>query len=199
MAPVVRRAVFADGVALTRMRLDFVEASHPDRAVPDEFVHATRLFFERHLAAPGPIVFWVAEADGQIIAHAALILFQKLPNLKNLGGLEGYVSNVFTLAAHRRRGLAAALLHVVMADARERGIGRLWLYTSEDGEPLYARAGFERAVSDTPMMELDLAKLRTLRATLDESIAAGGYIDDSELDASLNKQAEELRQRGIGE
>lgn len=157
MAPLIRRAVPADSGALARLRLDFVQASHPDRNVTNAFAHATQAFFEAHLTAPGPIAFWVAEDAGQIVAHAALILFQKLPNLQNFGGLEGYVSNVLTLAAHRRRGIAAALLDAVMADARERGIGRLWLYTSEDGEPLYARAGFERAVGDAPMMELHLA------------------------------------------
>ncbi|MDB5359111.1 MAG: acetyltransferase [Rhodospirillales bacterium] len=157
MAPIVRRAVPADSGALTRLRLDFVSASHPDRPIPDDFVDATRRFFGTHLAGSSPIAFWVAEEQGRIIAHAALILFQKLPNLQNPGGLEGYVSNVLTLAAHRRRGIAAGLLDAVKADARERGIGRLWLFTSEDGEPLYARAGFERAANDAPMMELMLS------------------------------------------
>jgi|SRR5579859_350272 len=155
MVPVIRRAVPADCAALTQMRLDFVRESHPHRVVSAEFAAATRRFFEERLGTSEPVAFWLVEADGQVIAHAALILFQKLPNLSNLSGREGYVSNVLTLAAHRRRGVAAALLEAVTADARERGIGRLWLYTSADGEPLYARAGFERAASGAaPMMEL---------------------------------------------
>lgn len=43
------------------------------------------------------------------------------------------------------------------------------------------------------------AKLHALRATLEASMSAGGYVDDDGLDAALDQEAEELRRRGIGE
>jgi len=42
------------------------------------------------------------------------------------------------------------------------------------------------------------AKLKSLRATLDASIAAGGQVSDKQLDAALARRGEELRLKGVG-
>jgi GNAT superfamily N-acetyltransferase len=204
MTFVIRPAVLADSAVLTRMRLDFVQASHPECPMGDELAQATRAFFDARLVAPGVLSFWVAEANGQVVAHAVMTLFQRLPNLGNVTGREGYISNLVTLPGYRRRGIAAALMAAMTAEARELGMGRLWLYASAEGEPLYAGLGYSQAVSDVPMMELNLAEQpeaarRSLCATLEASIAAGGYVDDLALNAAFADEALKLRLRGVGE
>lgn len=41
-------------------------------------------------------------------------------------------------------------------------------------------------------------RLQALRATLDASIAAGGEVDEDELDRAIAKRADELKRHGIG-
>jgi GNAT superfamily N-acetyltransferase len=48
---------------------------------------------------------------------------------------------MFTLPAHRRRGLARQLLEVLIAHVRQVGIKRLFLESSREGQPLYEKFG----------------------------------------------------------
>jgi len=159
MTQLIRRAMVADLDALTRLRIDFMQDAHGDAPLPIDFTETTRRFYEDRLAEPGSLVFWVAERDGQVVAQAMISLFQRLPNLSNPNGLEAYVSNFYIDSAYRRQGIGTALLEALVADARDRAVGRLWLYASQAGEGLYAGAGFEHVVRAVPEMELNLADL----------------------------------------
>ena len=50
---------------------------------------------------------------------------------------------VATLAEHRGQGLARRLLHVALAEARERGLRDLEPPGDQVGYPVYARLGYE--------------------------------------------------------
>ncbi|WP_322083468.1 GNAT family N-acetyltransferase [Burkholderia sp. BCC1972] len=54
------------------------------------------------------------------------------------------VDRVGTADAYRRRGLAMQLLAAIVAHARQRGAQRVWLVSTEAGQPLYRAAGFMR-------------------------------------------------------
>ncbi|WP_010217610.1 GNAT family N-acetyltransferase [Sphingomonas sp. PAMC 26621] len=67
--------------------------------------------------------------------------------LKALGDAQGEVKSMRTAPAHLRRGVAAALLDHLIAEARARGYRRLSLETGTDApfeaaHALYERAGF---------------------------------------------------------
>ncbi|MDF2368560.1 GNAT family N-acetyltransferase [Sneathiella sp.] len=84
------------------------------------------------------ITFWRAELAGELLGCGAL---------KELAGNAGEIKSMHTAAAHRGKGVAAALLLHVMATARERGYKKLFLETgSQPGfkpaRSLYARHGF---------------------------------------------------------
>lgn len=55
----------------------------------------------------------------------------------------GELAGVFTVAARRRRGLAAAVCTGLLNDARAEGGTHAWLSAAEDARALYARIGFE--------------------------------------------------------
>lgn len=80
--------------------------------------------------------------DGEVVASATLALFVRPPYPGNLTGREGYLLNMYTLPAHRRQGLAGALLDQMADYARGQQLGRVWLHASEEGRPLYERMGF---------------------------------------------------------
>ncbi|NMO16112.1 GNAT family N-acetyltransferase [Pyxidicoccus fallax] len=99
----------------------------------------------RHLlkALPeGRFHVWLAMAGTEAVACSGLVPFERPPAASDLGGLEGYVLNMYTAPAWRGRGLARALLAELMAFAREAGMSKLWLHASEDGRPLYEKVGF---------------------------------------------------------
>lgn len=87
---------------------------------------------------------WLAYADsGEAVASSGLVPFERPPGLHNLGGWEGYVLNMYTVPAWRRRGVSRALLDALTRHARTLGLGRLWLHASPDGRPLYEQMGFK--------------------------------------------------------
>ena len=71
-----------------------------------------------------------------MVACATLALFVRPPYPGNLAGREGYLLNIYTRPAWRRRGMANALLVAMVAYAREQQLGKLWLHASSDGRYL---------------------------------------------------------------
>jgi len=66
--------------------------------------------------------------------------------------LRGYVLNVYVEPAHRKRGLARAVIEAALDACRARRIRIVSLHASESGRSLYARLGFE----PTTEMRLEL-------------------------------------------
>ena len=78
-----------------------------------------------------------------MVAGAGLVLRELLPRPGHPdGGAEAYVLNVYTDAAHRRRGLARGLMSAILDWCRANGALRVTLHASEEGRPLYVSLGF---------------------------------------------------------
>lgn len=107
-----------------------------------------------------PIAWYVAaEEDGELLGYAGL---QSILD-------EGYITNIATAPAHRRRGVAGALLSAIEAHARERGLSFLSLevrLSNLGAQALYRKHGFfpsglrrgyyEKPREDALIMQLDL-------------------------------------------
>jgi GNAT superfamily N-acetyltransferase len=85
---------------------------------------------------------WLAQAEGEVVASAGVIWFEHPPGPTNPGGTEAYILNVYTRPDWRKRGLARTLVDRIVAEARSRGIRRVWLRASPEGRPLYVDMGF---------------------------------------------------------
>jgi GNAT superfamily N-acetyltransferase len=86
---------------------------------------------------------WLADLDGAVVAGAGLVLRPLLPRPGNVAGAsEAYVLNVYTEPAHRRHGLARALMAMILEWCRVQAIARVTLHASEDGRPLYESLRF---------------------------------------------------------
>ena len=83
--------------------------------------------------------------DGSGLAACAVgAIDQRLPGPNDPTGLRGYVLNVATDPAYRRRGLSRACLNAVLEWFGQRGVRAIDLRASAEGEPLYASLGFVR-------------------------------------------------------
>jgi len=136
-----RQATSDDLEALAMLRWE-MEVERGNKAVnPKEYARAystsTRDEMEgrRHRA-------WLAEVDGRAVACVLLVWWTLPPNFDNLSRKRGFVSSVYTRPAHRRQGIARELMNLLIASAREEGVGRLILWSSEMGRPLYEQLGF---------------------------------------------------------
>ena len=109
-------------------------------------------FFERHLT-DGSMVQWVCEDQGEIIATSAIVFYEMPPSFTNGYGWIGYIANVYTAAAYRRRGIATALLERVVQEAKVRNVKLIWLRASEEGTFLYEKYGFSHG-NDWMRLEL---------------------------------------------
>ena len=107
---------------------------------------STAALFE--LLRAGSYVGWLAtDGDDRVIAGAGVDLKPQLPRISHDGvgiatGTVPLVVNVYTEPDWRRRGVARALMQVLMAWARARRVDRVVLHASDDGRPLYSSLGF---------------------------------------------------------
>lgn len=102
---------------------------------PPESVHALDLDGLRS----ADVTFWSAWDGTELLGCGAL---------KALGDGEGEVKSMRTCTAHLRRGVAQAILGVIIEEARKRSYRNLWLETGsgpafEPAQRLYSRFGFD--------------------------------------------------------
>jgi GNAT superfamily N-acetyltransferase len=145
----IRLATLDDVDELIRLRLDFLEEVGNLKAGADggELGAAMRDYLVRKMPA-GEFLAWVAESEGTIVATSGVTLFERPPNGANPEGLEAYLSNMYTLPAWRGRGLGTALVATVVAHLKATRVRRIWLHATEQGRPVYAKAGFVPSETD---------------------------------------------------
>jgi len=81
--------------------------------------------------------------EGELIASIGLVIHSVPPSPHNLVGRVGYIMNLVTLPAHRRKGIAEALLGHVLGVVRSEGVLVASLHATQVGRGIYERAGFE--------------------------------------------------------
>ena len=104
------------------------------RLSPPESVHALEL---TALLQP-EITFWTVWSQGELLGCGAL---------KELAPAHGEVKSMRTASAHRRKGVARAMLEHIIVEARKRSYARLSLETGsmpafEPARSLYEHFGF---------------------------------------------------------
>lgn len=100
------------------------------------------------------IFAFLAELKGEVLSFGAMVI-KKIPgDFNQLFYLEGDILNMYTVPFARRKGISAFILEYLLAEARRRGISKVALHTSKDGEKLYRKYGFSEPVY--PVLELCL-------------------------------------------
>lgn len=143
MPMIIRQATQADIPALIslRMRLFCEVGELSDPLADQDLWRATRSYFNT-AQADGSACSWLVEVGGEVVASGTLALFVRPPYPGNLSGREAYLLNMYTLPEYRKQGMASALLNAMAAYARAEQLGKVWLHASDEGRPLYERAGF---------------------------------------------------------
>jgi GNAT superfamily N-acetyltransferase len=141
----IRRAALADAKIIARHRTamfcDRGEVGGGDvaRLETASFVYLRQMMAERRYLG------WLMEREGEVVAGGGLVVSQILPRPGIVeGGAQALIVNVYCEPAHRRLGLARALMEAMLNWCTEEGIANVTLHASESGRPLYESLGFVR-------------------------------------------------------
>jgi ribosomal protein S18 acetylase RimI-like enzyme len=143
----VRRATADDADELMRLRLVML-TNLPDAAAPEPgpWLRTGADVLRRQLADPADrlAAFVVDRPEGGLAACVVGAIDERLPSPRNTSPFRGYVYNVATDPAYRRRGYSRACCEALLDWYAARGVARIDLRASPEGEPLYAALGFAR-------------------------------------------------------
>ncbi len=139
----IRLATTDDADDLVRLRLIFLrEVGSLNGAVDDgELRVAIRDYLARKMPT-GEFLAWVAESGDGMVGTSGVTLFERPPNGANLAGLEAYLSNMYTVPSWRGKGIGTALVTTIIGHLKGTRVRRIWLHATEQGRPLYEKAGF---------------------------------------------------------
>jgi len=161
-----RKAMMPDIDTLIRLRLDYLTEDKGILSDADKTAIAAQLkgYFPQHIGkdfiafvAESPAEgmrgsapyeaddsrFYAEAAAGGIISCAFLVITEKPANPAFITGKTGTVLNVFTYPEYRRKGVATALLRLLIKDAKGQNLSYLELSATEAGKPLYEKLGFK--------------------------------------------------------
>lgn len=146
----LRKATVLDIPMLVEMRrLQLIdEGLTPEPDIAPQTV----TFFEEVLPCQDYLQL-LAEKDGEIVATAALHIYQFAPSFSNATGKRGYIASVYTFPDHRGQGISTQILRELLAIGKQRGIISFWLNASKMGAPVYQKLGFT-----TPDVVMELRK-----------------------------------------
>ncbi len=131
---------------LVRTRLEVLRAANglADDADLSGVEAASRAYYARALADGAHTAVLVFDG-GDFVGAGGISYYSVMPTVHNPSGRCGYVMNMYTRPAYRRRGIAAHTLDLLVRDAREKGVGQIALEATDMGRPLYAHYGFQAA------------------------------------------------------
>jgi GNAT superfamily N-acetyltransferase len=131
-------------VALHREVQELHVAARPDQFKAAE-PSALEARFDELFASPDAKI-WVAELDGGVVGYA-VSLHQRRPAFTAMPAREWCeIDQIAVTSAHRRRGIATALIQAIIADARLSGLHDIelnsWAF-NQDAHLAFRRLGFQ--------------------------------------------------------
>ncbi len=93
--------------------------------------------------ADSSCISFIAKCNG-IIAGIGTVHIREMPgNFKNPSGKWGYIMNMYTVPAFRRKGISTGILNLLVEEGKKYGVTAFELHATEDGENVYVKEGFE--------------------------------------------------------
>lgn len=148
----VRRAGRQDIGALVEMRIALLEevGNVRGKTGAQDLTGAIRRYFHSEMPA-GRYVGFIGRVEGRAVTAGGLTFYARPPYQGNPSGKEAYLMGMYTAVGWRGRGLGGRMLRKILAFAKARGVGRVWLHSEPGAISLYDRAGFR---SNDSYMEL---------------------------------------------
>ena len=143
MELVYRRATAEDLELLVETRLEVLRSANGlgDGADMSEVEAQCRRYYPSALKSDAHTAYLVFDGD-KFVGACGISYYTVMPTCSNPSGRKGYIMNMYTHPAYRRRGIAMKTLDLLVADARKRAVVSISLEATDMGRPLYEKYGF---------------------------------------------------------
>ena len=129
----------------------------PSDQATTELENENRCYYRKELTTGGHIACFAYMGE-KIVGCGGMCLYQEMPSPDNPNGKCAYLMNIYARPQFRRHGIGDAIVRWLVSKAKQLGITKIFLETSEKGRPLYKEIGF----MDMPdMMKLTGEKNKT--------------------------------------
>ena len=137
---IVRPAASTDLESLAALKEEWAAMGAPATAVERaEFVQS----LEHWMGERGEsVVCLVAELEGRLIGMAWMVVFERVPDIRDRRRLTGDIQSVFVRPDYRGAGVGRELIRRLVAVADERAIPRVTVSANPRAASLYESQGF---------------------------------------------------------
>lgn len=101
----------------------------------------TRDYYEKALRDGSHAAYLVFGA-GMFVGAGGISFYRVMPTFYNPTGNKAYIMNMYTHPDYRRRGIASAVLDLLVEEALNKGVNHISLEATAMGKPLYGKYGF---------------------------------------------------------
>lgn len=107
----------------------------------DDLAIENRNYYQNMLSK-GEHIACFAYCGDEVIGCGGICFYQEMPSPDNPNGHCAYLMNIYTRPPFRGQGTGAQIVRWLIGKARDRGVTKIYLETSESGRPLYRKLGF---------------------------------------------------------
>lgn len=128
-------------------RIDYLKElqGKPDKSREITLKNELENYFRNELSANRFFAF-ILESDKQAVSFGAVVIKSIPGDFSSSTYLEGDILNMYTIPEARKKGFAGIVLDAILKESKNRGISKLSLHTTKDGEHLYRNSGFSEPV-----------------------------------------------------
>jgi GNAT superfamily N-acetyltransferase len=139
----IRIASPEDASELARLKESWANLSDPaTEAELAEFAVELRRWMQEH---SDTVTCAVADLDGILIGMAWLVVFERVPNIRDTRRRTGDIQSVFVQQSHRSHGIGKQLVRELTAIADHLGIPRVTVSSNARSASMYEALAFEPA------------------------------------------------------
>ena len=93
-------------------------------------------YYKKHLSDDTHTACFACDEHGAIIGCGGICYQTEMPSPDNLTGTCGYLMNIYTVPQVRGIGIGREIIEFLIADAKKRRTGKIYLESSDVAKPL---------------------------------------------------------------
>lgn len=137
----------------TKYRIDYLSEmqGEPDLVYKEKLLSDLQNYFTVEFAN-NRIFAFIAMVNTEVLGFGAMIIKRIPGDMYKTIYSEGEILNMYTLKHARRKGISSLILSKLIEEGVKRGLSKISLHTSADGEKLYRKFKFSEPIY--PVLEL---------------------------------------------
>jgi GNAT superfamily N-acetyltransferase len=142
-------ATIADIPTLIALRIEFLTELSGEQSTAVLMALADQLTNYFYKALPDETCYCVlAKCGDEVAATGIIVIRNEIGNFKTNGNRTGYIRNMYTKPAYRKRGIGKDVLERLVEIGRQSALGKIELRATDEGRNLYLNQGFVPPKSD---------------------------------------------------